>query len=81
MKSHQNCDIPYINNVSYNENSITSIISMKEKTAKFCVTIDLEEELALLVHMPNNIVKFKQLSNSLYAMDPFRKESYVLTKE
>ena len=81
MKLYQKCDITYINNVLYNENFITSIISMKEKTAEFCVTIDLEEELALLVHIPNKIVKFKQLSNSLYAMDPFRKESYVLTKE
>ena len=31
-------------------------------------TMDLKEELALLVDMPNNIVKFKKFSNGLYAM-------------
>ena len=53
---------------------------MKDMAEKFCVTMDFEEELALLVHMPNKIVKFKKFSNGLYAIDPNGKKSYVLTK-
>jgi hypothetical protein len=35
IKSHQKCDIPYIKDVWYNENSLTNIISMKDMTNKF----------------------------------------------
>ena len=59
MKSHKKCDIPYINDVCYNGNSITNIISMKDMKEKFCVTMYPWEEVALLVHIPKNIVKFK----------------------
>ena len=69
MKLHWNCDIPYNNDVWYNENSITNIDSMKDKTKKICVMMDLKEELALLVHTTNKIVKFKQFTNGLYDMD------------
>ena len=37
--------------------------------------------MALLVHMPNNIVKFKKLSNGLYAMDLNNEKSLVLSKK
>ena len=40
MKLHQKCIIPYINNVWYNGNSINNIISVKDTTAKFLVTMD-----------------------------------------
>jgi hypothetical protein len=30
----------------------------------------MDSKLALLVHMPDKIVKFKQFLNGLYAMDP-----------
>ena len=52
-------DIPYINKIWYNENSITNIFSTKDMTEKFRVTMDSKEYLALLVHTPNKIVKFK----------------------
>ena len=81
IKLHQKCDIPYINDVWYNKNRITNIISMKDMTDKFRITMDLEEELALLVHMSNNIVGFNPFSNCLYAMEPNDENSYVLTKE
>ena len=42
---------------------------MKDKTKKICVMMDLKEELALLVHTTNKIVKFKQFTNGLYDMD------------
>ena len=70
MKSHQECEIPYINDVWYNKKYITNIINIKDMIEKFCVTVDSEEELVLLVHMPNKIVRFNQFSNGLYSMDP-----------
>jgi hypothetical protein len=81
MNSHQKCDIPYIEDVWYNEDSMTNIISMKDMTNKFRVTMDSKEELALLVHMPDRIVKFKQFSNGLYAMDPSDEKSFKTTKK
>ena len=53
---------------------------MKDMTSKFRVTMDSKEELALLVHMPDKIIKFKQFSNGLYAMDPNDDTSFILTK-
>ena len=78
MKSHMKCDIPYIDDVWYNEDSITNIISLKDMTNKFRVTMDSKEELALLVHMPDKIVKFKQFANGLYAMDPNDEKSFEM---
>ena len=43
MKLHQKCDIPYIKDVWYNENSITNIISMTDMTENFYVTVDSKE--------------------------------------
>jgi hypothetical protein len=40
--------------------------------------MDSKEERALLVHMPDKIVKFKQFSNELYAMDPNDKTSFEM---
>ena len=51
MKSQQKFNIPYINGVWYNKNSITNIMSMKDMTEKFCVTVYSKEELTLLVHI------------------------------
>ena len=81
MKSHQKCDIPYINDVWYNKKYITNIINMKDMTNKYRVTIYPKEELTLLIHMPNKIVKSKQFLNGSYAMDPNYKKSFVLTKK
>ena len=81
MKSHQKYDIPYINDVWYNTSSITNNISMKDITDKFCITVDPKEELALLVHMPKKMVKLKQFSIGLHAMDLKDKNSFILTKK
>jgi hypothetical protein len=81
MDSHKKCDIPYIDDVWYNEESMTNIIAMKDMTSKFRVTMDSREELALLVHMPNKIVRFKQFSNGLYAMDPNDEKSFKMTSK
>ena len=54
---------------------------MKDMTEKFCVMMDSKEELALLVHMPNKIVKFRQLSNEIYAMDKNNEKSSIPIKK
>ena len=81
IKSHHKCNITYINDVWYNENSITKIISMKDMMEKFCIMVDLKEGPTLLVHMPNMIVKFKQFSNRLYPMDTNDENIFILTKK
>jgi hypothetical protein len=43
--------------------------------------MDSKEERALLVHLPGKIVKFKQFSNGLYAMDPNDKTSFEMKKK
>jgi hypothetical protein len=50
-------------------------------TDNFRVTMDSKEERVLLVHMPDKIVKFKQFSNGLYAMDPNDKMSFEMKKK
>ena len=50
-------------------------------TDKFCITMDSKEGLALLLHMPKNIVKFNKFSNGLYTMDPNYARSFILTKK
>ena len=77
MKSTRKCDIQHIEDVWFNENSMTNIIALKDMTKKFRVTMDSKEDLAMLVHMPDQIVKFKQFSNGLYAMDPNDEKSFI----
>ena len=60
MKLHHNCDIPYINDLWYNKNYIKNNISRKYMTEKISIMMDSKEELTFSVHMPNEIVKFKQ---------------------
>ena len=81
MKSHQKCYKTYINEVWCNGISITNVISMINMTEKFRVMMYLEEELTLLLHIPNKILKFKQFSDSLYAIDPHKENRYLLTKK
>ena len=54
---------------------------MKDMREKVFVTMDSKEELALLVHMPNKIVKFRKFPNGLYAMDPNNVNIFILTKK
>ena len=81
IKLQQNYDISYINDIWYLKKSINNIISMKSMTDKFRIKMDSKEEMVLLVHMPNKIVKFKKISNRLYAMDTNDKKSLIITKK
>jgi len=50
-------------------------------TSKYNVTYDSEKETAILVHMPNKIVRFRQMSNGLYALNPLSRDSYTTTNK
>jgi hypothetical protein len=70
MVSKQKCTVPHLGEHWFNKDSITNIMALCDVTDKFRVTMDSSEELALLVHMPNKIVRFKQMKGGLYAMNP-----------
>ena len=58
--------------------TMNQTMTMK-KTSR--VTMDSKQELTLLVYMPDKIVKFKQFSNGLYAMDPNNEKSFEVTNK
>ena len=70
MTSSKKCNIPMLGNHWFNENSITNIISLADMIEKHRVTYDSAKEKAFLVHLPEKVVKFEQMDNGLYAMDP-----------
>ena len=69
-------DVPHLGTHWFNEDSITNIISVTDMVKYFRVTFDSDNQLALLVHMPNQLVKFKQMNNKLYAMNPEESKSF-----
>ena len=55
---------------------------MKDMTDKLCATMGCsKEELALLVHMPNNIIKLNRISNGLYVIETNDEKIFLLTKQ
>ena len=75
--STQKCNVPHLGEQWFNKESMTNIIAMKDMTDRFRVTMDSAIEKALFVHMPDKVVIFKQLDNSLYGMDPRDSSSYM----
>ena len=78
--SNQKFMIPDLGEFWFNEESMTSIIAMKDMTSKYRVTMDSAVKKALFVHTKNKIVVFKQLENNLYGMDPRDPVSYITKK-
>ena len=56
---------------------MTNVIDISDMTDKFRVTMDSNIGKALFVHFPDKIIKFKQLNNNLYGMNPADSESYI----
>ncbi len=75
MNSTQKCDVPYIGECWFNKESITNIIAMSNMRKKYRITMDTNKEAALIVHLPNKTVKFKEWPNGLYAMNPSEPDS------
>ena len=57
MVSNQVCEVPHLRIHWFNKDSITNIISLAHMIDKFRVTLDSNEEKALLVHFPNKFYK------------------------
>ena len=81
LTSTKKCNIPYLGEHWFNEDSITNIIAMKDMTDRYRVTMDSAVEKALFVHLPHKIIVFKQLKNNLYGMDPNDPESSISKEE
>ena len=79
LGSTMKCDVPHLGTHWFNPKWITNIISLAHMANHFPVTYDSGKEKAFLVHMPNKIVKFKQMNNGLYAMNPHDKSRVNLT--
>ena len=75
--STKKCTIPHLGEHWFNEDSMTNIIALSDMTDKFRVTMDSNIEKALFVHLPDKVVKFKQLLNDLYGMNPADPENYI----
>ena len=81
LTSTKKCNIPYLGEHWFNEDSITNIIAMKDMTDLYRVTMDSAVEKALFVHLPHKIIVFKQLKNNLYGMDPNDPKSSITKEE
>ena len=54
---------------------------MCDMRKQFRITMDTRKEAALLVHMGDKAVKFKEWPNGLYAMNPSDSESFGTLSE
>ena len=50
-------------------------------TDSFQVTMDLDVETTLFVHLLNKIIQFRQLENNLCSMNPSDPNSYITKQE
>ena len=81
MVSQQKCDVPHLGTHWFNKASITNIISLAEMAKRYKVTYDSGKEKAFHVHMPNKIVKFGQMKNGLYGMNPKDDDTFIKTNK
>ena len=66
----QKCDVPYLGQRWFNKNAITNVISLADMANHYRITYDSGKERVFNVHMPHRIIKFYELRNGLYAMNP-----------
>ena len=60
---------------------MTNIIAIKDIANKYRVIMDSSVEKAPFVHISDKIVRFKQLNNNLYGLDPRDKSNYMSKEE
>ena len=77
MTTTKTCEIPLLGTVWFNKKSIANIISLSDMMKRFRVTMDSLRDKALLVHLPDKVVRFKEMKNGLYALNPNDKSSYI----
>ena len=81
LESKQKCDVPLLGEHWFDKDSMTNIIALSDMTSKFKVTMDSSKEKAFFVHLPDKVVKFKQMKNNLYGMDPSDPKSFISKEE
>ena len=64
------CDIPNLGTHWFNEKAITNVISIADITKHYRVAMDTDKEKAMIIHLPDNLVKFIETENGLYARLP-----------
>eukprot|EP00957_Ditylum_brightwellii_P054538 4132171-Ditylum_brightwellii.AAC.1 len=74
MESNMICDVPKLGTFWFNKKGIKNIIALAHMTKKYCVTLDTKKEKTLIVHLRQQTVKFHQMSNGLYSMNPCHDE-------
>ena len=75
-------DLPGWFTVYVNEKSMMNILSMRDVTKKFRVTLDTEVEKSINVHVSDErVVKFKEVGNGLYIWNPEDEETKLSNKK
>ena len=69
MITSQACDIPEVGEAYYTDKGITNIIGLSQMRFKYRITYDSEKEAAFFIYMKNNIVKFPETMDRLYAVN------------
>eukprot|EP00957_Ditylum_brightwellii_P126516 9643001-Ditylum_brightwellii.AAC.1 len=72
MTSDHIYDVPDLGTRWYSPDALTNIISLADLSSKYHITYDLEEDKALYVHLPDQVVRFPELKNDVYALDPHK---------
>ncbi len=75
IESVKEGDIPGLDSAAINKNGIANILSLKRVADKYPVTFDSRVERAFCVHTPDGIVKIKETSEGLYALEYLKPEN------
>ena len=78
MTTNYKAHVPLIGTTWFNEESMTNIIAMADMADLYRVTMDTSEENCFLVHLQDRIIRFVQMTNRLYAMDPRDPSRYII---
>ena len=75
------CKVPNMScKALYNKESMTNIISLADIANDHRVTIDTSKDKAMFVHLPDKIIRFRQMENWLYGLS-LNNPKHHLTKE
>ena len=77
LESYQQYKVSHLSIQLYNEKLMINIIVLSDFTDRYKVIMNTDKEKAMIVYFPNKIVKFHQLDNQLWRLDPADKVSYL----
>ena len=56
-----------------------NVISIADMADDHVISMNTKYDKAMYVHLPDKIVRFRQINNRLYGLDPKEKEQNILT--